>query len=72
MLREDMERAIVFLDGGYLDHIAQDAKKKFDYLKLAMKVCDKSKFIRAYYYHCLPYQSNPPTQEEKERFKIEV
>jgi uncharacterized LabA/DUF88 family protein len=24
--------------------------------------------LRAYYYNCLPYQSNPPTPEESERF----
>lgn len=24
--------------------------------------------LRTYYYHCPPYQSNPPTQEEKERY----
>lgn len=26
--------------------------------------------LRAYYYHCLPYQSNPPTFEEKERYAV--
>jgi uncharacterized LabA/DUF88 family protein len=24
--------------------------------------------LRAYYYHCLPYQSSPPTDPERERF----
>lgn len=24
--------------------------------------------FRTYYYHCLPYQSNPPTEEEKSRY----
>jgi len=24
--------------------------------------------LRAYYYHCLPYQSDPPSDEEKKRF----
>lgn len=26
------------------------------------------KLIRVYYYHCLPYQHNPPTDEEREKF----
>ena len=63
-----MERTCVFLDGGYLDHIIKDADKKIDYLQFAQKLCEGSDFIRAYYYHCLPYQSDPPTDEEKRRF----
>lgn len=63
-----MERSCVFIDGGYLDAINRDTGKKIDYLKLSQKLCKENDFIRAYYYHCLPYQSNPPTQEEKERF----
>nr|MBC8362604.1 NYN domain-containing protein [Candidatus Desulfatibia profunda] len=63
-----MEKVSVFIDGGYLDHIIQDIGKKVDYSKLARKLCGSDNFMRAYYYHCLPYQSDPPTEEEKTRF----
>jgi len=29
---------------------------------------EKDELLRTYYYHCLPYQSNPPTDEEKRRY----
>lgn len=63
-----MERAIVFIDGGYLDAIVQALTIRVDYEKLARKLCGDNELIRAYYYHCLPYQSNPATEEEKTRF----
>jgi uncharacterized LabA/DUF88 family protein len=31
-------------------------------------MCGKDTLLRAYYYNCLPYQSDPPTDEEKERY----
>lgn len=64
-----MDRVIVFVDGGYLDHIIQDSDKRIDYQKLSLKLCGSDILIRTYYYHCLPYQSNPPTSEEKDRFR---
>jgi uncharacterized LabA/DUF88 family protein len=39
-----------------------------DYGKLAKEVAQGKEILRTYYYHCLPYQSNPPTEEEKQRF----
>ncbi len=27
--------------------------------------------LRTYYYHCPPYQGNPPTQEERERYSAQ-
>jgi len=63
-----MDRCCVFLDGGYLDYALQDAKKRIDYSKFVIKLCDQNDFIRAYYYHCLPYQSSPPAQDEALRF----
>ena len=28
----------------------------------------ENELLRAYYYHCLPYQSNPPTGDERRRY----
>jgi uncharacterized LabA/DUF88 family protein len=65
-----MSRAAIFIDGGYLDRILKDEfnSAKVDYAKLTCKIAGSIDLLRAYYYHCLPYQGNPPTLEERERF----
>lgn len=35
---------------------------------VAAKTPETVDLLRTFYYHCLPYQSNPPTEEEKQRF----
>ncbi|MGH7561372.1 MAG: NYN domain-containing protein [Gemmatimonadales bacterium] len=59
----------VFIDGGYLDHMlrSQFGQARIDYGALVQKMAGSSALLRAYYYHCLPHQSNPATTEEKER-----
>ncbi len=60
----------VFIDGAYLDKVLlQDARgNRIDYQKLTAEMAAPDELLRAYYYHCLPYQSNPPTEEERKRF----
>jgi uncharacterized LabA/DUF88 family protein len=43
-------------------------KKRVDYVKLTQELTAGNQLFRAYYYHCLPYQSNPPTEEERRRY----
>lgn len=64
-------RAAVFLDGGYLDYLLRNSfgGARIDYGALASRMAgDGHSLLRAYYYHCLPYQSSPPSQEESQRF----
>jgi len=65
-----MARAAIFIDGGYLDFLLREEfdYAKIDYFKLVEKMRQGIDLLRAYYYHCLPYQSSPPTKEESERF----
>lgn len=63
-------KVAVFIDGGYLDKVL---KKEFgaaliDYHKLSVELSGGKEILRSYYYHCLPYQSNPPTEDERVRF----
>ena len=60
----------VFIDGGYLDKILfyDHQNQRIDYEKLVKQMVAPDELLRAYYYHCLPYQSNPPTEEEKSRY----
>ena len=61
-----------FLDGGYLDKVLRfvHPTARIDFQKLVRLMADPDELLRAYYYHCLPYQSNPPTDEERARFRF--
>ncbi len=65
-----MGTVAVFLDAGYIDKVmANDfGHPKIDYGKLSQAVAAPDELLRAYYYNCLPYQSNPPTDEESQRY----
>jgi uncharacterized LabA/DUF88 family protein len=72
-----MARLAIFIDGGYLTALAE---REFgiwvDFEKLpieiqkvvAAKTPEPLDLLRTHYYDCLPYQSNPPTEAEIERF----
>ena len=65
-----MGTAAVFLDGGYLDKVLsnQFSGQRIDYGKLANAMSGQEELLRAYYYHCLPYQSSQPTEQERQRY----
>jgi uncharacterized LabA/DUF88 family protein len=73
-----MARLAIFIDGAYIDALAMKefAGIKIDYAKLADEITrivahatpEPLDLFRTYYYNCLPYQSNPPTSEERVRF----
>lgn len=59
-----------FLDGGYIEKVLRfdHGQAPIDFAKLCQEMAAPDELLRAYYYNCLPYQSNPPTQEEKDRY----
>lgn len=72
-----MARLAIFIDGGYLDALARDEFNVWvDYQKfteqitatVASKTTEPVDTLRTLYYHCLPYQSNPPTKDEAWRY----
>jgi uncharacterized LabA/DUF88 family protein len=60
----------VFLDAGYVNSVLRSDFKepKIDFSKLAQVMAAPDELLRTYYYNCLPFQSNPPTDQEKERY----
>jgi len=62
--------AAVFLDGAYLEKVLtlDYHQPPIDLGKLAKEMALPDELLRAYYYHCLPYQSNKPTPEESQRY----
>jgi len=65
-----MDRCAIFVDGAYVDKLFHRhlGGGKVDLGKLARHVSLGCDLLRTYFYHCLPYQSSPPTQDEKKRF----
>lgn len=64
-----MDKAVVLIDGGYLAHVLREqfGKARINFEALSEKLCAGVERLRTYYYYCMPYQSNPPTEEEKQR-----
>ena len=62
--------AAVFIDGGYLDKVLEfnHPGKKIDYERFVIELAEPDEVLRTYYYHCLPYQSQVPTAEERKRY----
>jgi uncharacterized LabA/DUF88 family protein len=65
-----MGRVAIFIDGGYLDYVLREEfdNARIDYERLAAWMAGPNELLRTYYYHCLPFQANPPTDEERRRF----
>lgn len=65
-----MDRSAIFVDGAYLDKLFQHhlGGTRVDHAKLAQHISNGTDLLRTYYYHCLPYQSSPPSAEERQRF----
>lgn len=66
-----MGKAVVLIDGGYLAKILESyGRPPFDFEKFSNHLCTRAdcERIRTYYYHCRPFQSDPPTPTEKMRY----
>ncbi len=62
-----MAKAAVLIDGGYFGKVLKLAlgETRIDYEAFSNKICGNCERIRTYYYDCMPYQSSPPTGEER-------
>jgi uncharacterized LabA/DUF88 family protein len=69
----ETHRVAIFVDGAYLDKILEPLRRgrKVDFHLFLGNVVKKAgsdrEIIRIYYYHCLPYQSDPPTTEQSQK-----
>lgn len=64
-----MDKSAVLIDGAYLGYILKHhfGEPRLDYALLAQWACQGETLFRTCYYDCLPYQSSPPTDEEREQ-----
>lgn len=65
-----MDRVAIFIDGACFAYVLRDefGEPKIDFNLLAQSLAGSMTLLRTYYYHCLPYQSDPPTTDEATRF----
>ena len=65
-----MGRIAIFIDAAYLQFTLMDEFRspRIDFEKLVNEMAGGREILRSYYYDCEPYQSDPPTPKEKERF----
>ncbi|MCX6814315.1 MAG: NYN domain-containing protein, partial [Candidatus Aenigmarchaeota archaeon] len=65
-----MDKAAVLIDNGYFKRVvAALSAEGLDFEQFSQWLCKKvnAEWYRTYFYDCMPYQSNPPTEEERER-----
>lgn len=64
-----MDRCAVFIDGGYLTAILrQKGSPKIDFKKLSERLSVNMTHLRTYYYTAMPFQSDPPTVDERQMY----
>ena len=67
-----MDKAIVFIDGGYYNKVRKNVFNEPDIKldKFSENLCNANdcERLRTYFYDCMPYQSNPPTTDERRRY----
>jgi uncharacterized LabA/DUF88 family protein len=65
-----MDKSAIFIDAGYLNKIIKTEfdYAKLDYLKFSNNLSQGTERFRTYYYDCMPFQSNPPTEFERKLF----
>lgn len=67
------DKATIFIDGGYLSYALKEfGEPRIDFEKFSKELCKRTsaEWFRTYYYTCMPYQSNPPTDDEKKRYSV--
>ena len=62
-----MGRVAIFIDGGYWHKILRNhfGNPQVDFTKLPIELAEGQEILRTYFYDCLPYQDNPPTEVQK-------
>lgn len=65
-----MAKCAILIDGGYLDKVMVNdfSGLRVDIAKLGDELAGQDERLRTYLYHCMPYMSDPPTEDEKKRY----
>lgn len=61
-------RVAVFIDNGYIEASLPHGYQ-MDFLTFSRQACGDRERLRTYVYDCMPWQSDPPTDAEYERYE---
>lgn len=66
-----IDRTAIFLDGAYFDKLLELEfnRSRVDFGLLVKELAPNDNVFRTYYYHCPPYMSNVPTDDESRRME---
>lgn len=63
-----VDKAAVFIDGGYFAKVRQNlGVYKVNFAKFSDLLCGDKERLFTFYYDCPPFQSDPPTEVEKQK-----
>lgn len=62
-----IHRAAIFIDNGYLSKVVPNGMR-VDFERFCATVYGDRERLRTYFYDCMPYQSEPPTEDERIRY----
>ena len=67
---DQVERAAILIDGGYFAKVLKTEFNcpQIDFHRFSEIICGDYELLRTYYYTCMPYQSSPPSEEERQRY----
>jgi uncharacterized LabA/DUF88 family protein len=65
-----MEQCAIFIDGGYFAKVTEQNfnRPHTDFQRLSDVLSGSAQRLRTYFYDCMPYQGDPPTVLEKEKY----
>ncbi|MEM4735166.1 MAG: NYN domain-containing protein [Candidatus Thorarchaeota archaeon] len=65
-----MGKAAVLIDNGYFSKVLKYCfgEPRIDYGLLSDRLCSGWERFRTYFYDCMPYRDDPPTDEQSRRF----
>jgi uncharacterized LabA/DUF88 family protein len=63
-------RCAIFIDGGYLEKILKKEfdEQRIDFEKFSIELAKGTPILRTYYYNCMPFQDDPPTEHQRIRY----
>ncbi len=71
MIPSGFFRAVIFVDGGYLNKVREHHFQRVpvDFRLLPAALAEGKPVMRSYYYDCLPYLPSKPIEEDRQRMK---
>jgi hypothetical protein len=66
----NFNRCAIFIDSAYLEKILKNEfnERRINFEKFSKNLDGDYQILRTYYYHCMPFQDDPPTSEQRTKY----